>query len=71
MRLKDLKKLLCETELELSSPVNEISYRCCNDFFLEDKIFIVVFELQSAIQRVIAHETEEFDDKRRWFVNAI
>lgn len=47
--------------------VNKIEYRCGNALQLEVKISTFVFGLQSATQKIVAHETEKLNDKRRSF----
>lgn len=46
-----------------------ISMRQC--VLLEDAIFNIVFEKQWNIQTIVAHETEDFDEKRQTFKNII
>lgn len=71
MNYKDLKQLPRETKVGFSALVNPIAYHCGNAFSLEDKISTFIFGVQSAIQTIVAHETEELKDTRRTFENFI
>lgn len=63
------KQLPLETEVEFSAWANTVAYRCDNAFTLENKISTFVFGLKSAIQTIVAYETEELENTRRIFKN--
>lgn len=71
LRFKDLKQFLHKTEVEFSSWINEKAYWCCNAFPLENKICTFIFGLQTTMQTISAHKTEEPDDKIRPSENVI
>lgn len=75
MQFEALKQFSRETEMsaELSwgVRVSKNAYRCCNAFSSKVKQFAFVFRLQGAISKIVAHGTEEFDDKRRLLKNVI
>lgn len=71
MKFKDRRQVPPETKIEFSLWENTIAYRCSNAFSLKDKISTFLLWLQSAIQTIVAHETEELDDRRRTFKNLI